>query len=315
MKITKYLHPFFLLSTIVVTYIPSHSQSLGLRLEQAMEQQRNGVYFAGVNPFLKDIAHNSTTLLPLLNPFSADSSATVRDFTCELYAAVYNNSADDNAKAGAMTALCAALADSVQHVRNTAAVALEEVPKDAFTVQTKQLVLTSLSAYGEIDEEQVLLTGYLGIEEANEKLQQLKSDPTQENRIRWCCYLALARMRDEPALDFILSATQKQEMNDHVVYNYFPDLVYTRQRKAFDYLVKELFNDSKNCNSPNPNISKEMVCGYRIMEMLTPVIKGFPLKTTAAGTIDSKNYDKALDTARKWFAKHGNDYEIKDDTF
>jgi hypothetical protein len=291
------------------------AQDLSQRLSQAMEQKRLNAYFNDTTPFMEDAITSPDELVELLQYYEKDSVVSVRNFTYELYAAIHARTTNGNVKQLIVERLCAALSDSIQRIRSTAAIALEDFPKDAFTETAKRLLIESFTVEGEPDEEQVLLAGYLGYQELADTLQKLKNNPEQGNRVRWCCYLALARMGDKAALDFILAATQRKGINDRVVYNYFPDLIYTRQREAFDYLIRELYSTDKNCHSPNPNVDREMVCGYRIMEMLAPVVQDFPLKRTTAGTIDTKNYDKALDTVRKWFEKNEIDYVILDNSF
>jgi hypothetical protein len=84
---------------------------------------------------------------------------------------------------------------------------------------------------------------------------------------------------------------------------------------AYDYLITVLNDDTKNCMSPNPNSGAQIVCGYRVMEFLAPVIANFPLKTyEGINQIKTDNYQAALETARAWF-KENPDYKIKDDTF
>jgi hypothetical protein len=302
----------FLLSLVALSM---QAQDVRQRLSHAMQQKRIDAYFDGVNPFANDAETSPDALLDLLPLYGNDSIASVRDFTTELYALVYAKTQDPHIRQTAVELLCAALSDSVSYIRSTAAVALEDVPKDAFTARAVQLVVESFSAYGDFDEEQALLAGYLGGEELDNVLRQQQYTHGLSSRARWCCYLALARMGDESALDFILSAVQQQGVNDRVVYNYFPDLAYTRQQKAIDYLVTELFSNAKNCHSPNPNASQEMVCGYRIMEMLAPIVKDFPLALTASGAVAAKNYEKALLSVRKWFKKHGTNYVILNDRF
>jgi hypothetical protein len=290
--------------------VPTWAQDLPQRLAQAMEQKRTNNYFAGTRAFADDMVAVPNRLMELLPLYEQDSIAPVREFTCELYAFLHKNTADNQIKQAAMVHLGTALSDSVQDVRAAAAAALNEISAGEFSDEIKQLIVRSLSAYGPLDEEQVLLAGYLHLTELTGILQQLKNNPTLDNGVRWRCYLALARIGDEPSLNFILAAIQKRGVNDRVVYNDFPDLIYTQQRKAFDYLIKELFSDEQKCHSPNPNIACEMVCGYRIMEILAPVIKDFPLSVTATGAINAKNYDNALEKARKWLKQHETDYEI-----
>jgi HEAT repeat protein len=290
--------------------LPAWAQDLSQRLAQAMEQKRANNYFAGARAFVNDMVATPDRLMELLPLYGQDSSALVREFTCELYAFLHEKTTDNQIKQVAIERLGTALSDSVQDVRTAAATALNEIPAGEFSDKVKHLIVISFSAYGPLDGEQVLLAGHLHLTELTGILQQFKNNPAQDNDVRWRCYLVLARMGDESSLNFILAAVQKRGVNDRVVYNDFPDLIYTRQRKIFDYLIKELFSDEQKCHSPNPSIAREMVCGYRIMEMLASVIKDFPLSVTAAGTINTKNYDSALEKARKWLKQHETDYEI-----
>jgi hypothetical protein len=301
---------FILICCSGLLSLSAWAQDLPQRLAQAMEQKRANNYFEGTRAFADDMVAAPDRLLELLPLYAQDSAALVREFTCELYALLHEKTADHQIKEVAIAYLGTALSDSVQNIRAISAAALREIPTGEFSDKIKQLIVESFSAYGLLDEEQVLLAGYLHLTELTGILQQFKNDPAQDNGVRWNCYLALARMGDEPSLNFILATLQKRGVNDRVVYNDFPGLIYTRQRKAFDYLIKELFSDEQKCHSPNPNIAREMVCGYRIMEMLAPVIKDFPLSVTAAGTINAKNYDNALEKARKWLKQHETDYEI-----
>jgi hypothetical protein len=291
-------------------FLPVRAQELPLRLTQAMQQKRVNNYFEGASAFANDMLTAPGRFLELLPMYEQDSSALVREFTCELYALLYDQTANKQIQQVAMTRLGAALSDSIQDVRSTAAAALSEIPAGKFTDDVNYLIVKSFSVYGPLDGKQILLAGYLHLTELIGTLQQLTEDSTQDNRIRWNSCLVLARMGDELSLDFLLAIIQKRGINDRVVYNDFPSLIYTRQRKAFDYLIKELFSDEQKCHSPNPNSTREMVCGYRIMEMLAPVIKDFPLDITASGAINTKNYDSALGKARKWLKQHAEDYEI-----
>jgi hypothetical protein len=80
-----------------------------------------------------------------------------------------------------------------------------------------------------------------------------------------------------------------------------------------EYLVTVLNSDEKLCSSSNPGSDVSILCGYRVMEYLAPVVKGYPLKQLPSGDIDTNDYHKALLSARSWFAKKK--YEILKDTF
>lgn len=128
-------------------------------------------------------------------------------------------------------------------------------------------------------------------------------------QIKWSAYLALARLGDPRALDYVVQRVQKIDVNDDVVYELFPGLVYTRQKLAINYLIQVIQRDDKNCQSADPENSGSINCAYRVLEFLAPVIKDFPIKADASGDLNVRDYESALKLARTWFSKHP-DYNI-----
>ena len=140
--------------------------------------------------------------------------------------------------------------------------------------------------------------------------------PHQTDKVKWAAHLALARMGDNTEIAYCIRVVQSKQMNNAIVYNLVPSLIYTRQKAVFDYLITILNSDEKNCNSSNPDNDSRIVCGYRVMEFLAPVIKDFPLQTIPGiNQIKTNNYDAALETARKWFKEKGEKYEILNDNY
>jgi hypothetical protein len=99
-----------------------------------------------------------------------------------------------------------------------------------------------------------------------------------------------------------------------VVYEVFPDLVYTRKREAIDYLIEALNSNSKNCESANAENAERIPCAYRVMEMLAPIIENYPLKRNESGDIETNDYPTALQKVKDWFKENKN-YKILKDNF
>jgi hypothetical protein len=57
-----------------------------------------------------------------------------------------------------------------------------------------------------------------------------------------------------------------------------------------------------------------IVCGYRIMEQLAPVIAEYPLQLDEFGDLQTHDYPSALEHVREWFLKHKT-YTIRNDKF
>lgn len=123
-------------------------------------------------------------------------------------------------------------------------------------------------------------------------------------QIKWSTHLALARLGDPNALNYVVQRTRKLGVNDEVVYELFPGLAYTRQKQAFEYMIETIKSDDKNCKSADPENPEAINCAYRILEFLAPTIKDFPLKIDASGDLEVADYTIALQQAREWFERN-----------
>ncbi len=131
---------------------------------------------------------------------------------------------------------------------------------------------------------------------------------------RWVLHTTMARLGDTTEANYVLLRAKKINMNNDFVYHFMPDLIYTRQKKVFDYLVKQLQSNEKNCTSSHPDYPGQIICGYRIMEAMAPAVKNFPYNVLASGDLDADDYEKALADVREWF-KNNPDYEIRKDGY
>lgn len=158
----------------------------------------------------------------------------------------------------------------------------------------------------------ILLAGYVGAGKELMKRQWLQADLSAKDQ--WYLSLALARMGDDPSVDFCLKTLQGQALSNQLVEFGLPDIIYTRQKKLFDVCVMYINSDEKSCFSADPDNEAAMLCGYRVLELMAPVIEDFPIKVNAIGTLDVPDYTAALMAARQWFLEHP-DYQINTDDF
>lgn len=151
-------------------------------------------------------------------------------------------------------------------------------------------------------EKLIRLVGFLDLRSQIPFLENLLNNSS--TKLQWNVHLALARLGNESCTNAILGLVKNYPVNDNVMYHILPDLVYARQKPIFSYLLEILNSDKRDCTSPNPYYSGNILCGYRVMEELAKVVIDFPLKTTKSGEIVTNDYEKALQTSRKWFAEH-----------
>ncbi|MCE2994729.1 MAG: hypothetical protein ACK5RG_14965 [Cyclobacteriaceae bacterium] len=157
------------------------------------------------------------------------------------------------------------------------------------------------------------LVGYVGLKD---QIALIRSQLVQNQLNRsekWSAYLALSRLGDSEALQYVLGRVRSFETNDEVVYEVFPDLVYTRQPLAMQLLVEALQSNEPDCQSADAENPQPQTCAYRIMELLAPVIKNIPLKMDPSGDLSITDYKLALQSTREWFRNHP-DYKIVDDS-
>lgn len=159
------------------------------------------------------------------------------------------------------------------------------------------------------------LMGYLEMRDMAEEIRPLSSSANTNKRDRWAALLSLARMGDAVSVQALMQRVQKLPVNDDVVYEVFPDLAYTRQPEAINYMITVLKSDEKNCLSADAENETAIPCAYRVMEQLAPVIDGYPLQLDASGDVKTKDYVKALTSVRKWIGGKGSSYKIRRDTF
>lgn len=163
--------------------------------------------------------------------------------------------------------------------------------------------------------ELIRIIGYVGIESAKPELWSIADSVQLASKVRWSAYLALIRLSDKQAEDFVYKKISSVAVNDDFVYQVVPDIVYTKSRRLLNFMVQEMSKDKENCHSPDPDNPVKINCAYRIMEALAPVIEDFPYQQTAGGDLDVDNYPVALEDIRRWFEFQAGNYKIRKNTF
>jgi hypothetical protein len=160
----------------------------------------------------------------------------------------------------------------------------------------------------------IKLLGFLDLKQTRGELRDLAQSGTANRQERWSSMLALSRMGDGYAIENVMNRVKKLPVNDDVVYQIFPDLIYTRQRVAIEYLMAQVNNDAKNCRRASGDNETRIPCAYRIMEMLAPVVESFPLQVDSSGDLATDDYDGALRDVRNWF-RENKDFKILTETY
>ena len=156
----------------------------------------------------------------------------------------------------------------------------------------------------------IKISGFAGLKDQAPILKKILLEGNLSAPQKWAAILALARLGEEEYIALCMLMVQKIPVNDNMVYQTLPDLIYTRQRAIFDYLVDLVNSNKTDCHSPNPNFSGKIMCAYRVMESLANVIDGFPVKTGPSGDLITDDYENALETTRNWLIENKDKYQI-----
>jgi hypothetical protein len=156
----------------------------------------------------------------------------------------------------------------------------------------------------------IKICGWLEIKDLGYNFRQMLTDKKINSRDRWAMRIAMARMGEADMIDYCLQKIKTTKVNDDVIYDLVPDMIYTRQKPMFDYLLQIIESDEKNCGSANPDSDVKMVCGFHIIELISPYIENFPAKVRASGDLDTRDYDKTLLDVRNWIKQNRETYVI-----
>lgn len=249
-----------------------------------------------------------------LNKYEKDTLANIRIFVYEMYNDIAQQSIDSTFRKAIVVRLVKACADNDNSVRERVSNLLQSFNKNDFNKEAKKILTSYLSQSPEIFKNTARLCGYLDMTEVipliNNKLKDSLS-----RRVKWELKLTLARLGDDDKAYECTEFVRMQGINDRKIHYLFNDLIYTRNRIAFDYIIEELNNDELNCKPSNPYLSDNITCAYRIMELLAPYIKNFPYKIyPGTNQLIANDYDKALKNVRDWFSVNS-DYIILKDKF
>jgi hypothetical protein len=281
-------------------------------LENYFTQVRAGKYPALTAELTKP--ENAQVILTTLPKYLTDSVATIRLRATALVRTIGTTSKISAIRSKAVQQIISSANDKDSGNAGAALISLTEFKKTDFNRVDQDTLYAIFKRKSAHVNTLIRLMGYLEIQTSKSDLYNLSQDAGQSRKDRWAAMLALARMNDQQAIDDVLNRVKRMPVGDAVVYEVFPDLVYTRRPEAVSYLVEALNNDAKNCESANSDDTERIPCAYRVMEMLAPIIENYPLKQNASGDIETYDYPMALQTVREWF-KINKAYKILRDTY
>lgn len=255
---------------------------------------------------------NAKAILTALPAYAKDTVVIVRSKATLIARVVGTKSTLNPIRQQAVTQIIQAASDKSTGNVGAALNYLTEFKKTDFTKVHRDSLTVLFKRNPPYIDVLAKLIGFLDMKELKNDLFAMSQQSTLGRKERWSAMLALARMNDDRAITDIMNRVKRMPVTDPVVYEIFPDLVYTRRPEAVVYLIEALNSDAKNCNSADAERESRIPCAYRVMEMLAPVIDGFPLKLDESGDVVATDYPAALQLARDWFVKNENYTILRD---
>ena len=306
---------------IIAIFLSSYSltaqqKPLASLVKETMQLRRQGNYWKGLSPFREYIKDSAQAMISAFRPYTSDSLENVRSLAYNAIAVSGQKSVMPEIRQQAVSILSAGCTDKEASMRKNIAGQLENFLKADFADDSKLKLVALLKMEETYFSNTIKLIGFLEIKEQISVLQgMLASDQVKNRTLQWDIHLTLARLQVAEEITYCVDFIRKTGLNDKVIYNLFPDLVYMRSKEATDYMIEVLNKDSKDCFSPNPDNPVKISCAYRVMEYLAPMVKDFPLKTDKDGELDVDNYEESLQVCRRWFQQHVSDYELDREKF
>ena len=149
------------------------------------------------------------------------------------------------------------------------------------------------------------LVGYLNITSASNSLKAILATNTHYKN-KWAVRLALARMDDQEAIDYLTNKLETAPVGDNFIYDIIPDLIYTRQKPIFEFIEGIIQSEELNCQSADPDSDAKILCGYRVLEYIAYSIESFPVTVDEYGVAVINDYENTLLNVRRWFENNPN---------
>ena len=277
-----------------------------------LESIRQGSHAAVPQTILADTA-SATTLLSALATYQDDTLAAVRSRAYNIAKRIGQRSRNPTVRQTATAQLTRGIADPDAGISGNNSDALTGFRQTDFSAAAQTQLVNYLQPGTPHLDQVAMLAGFVSGESARAALQSLLT-PKVSATTRWAVRLALARTGDEAAINYVLGKLNTAPVNDALVYDIVPGLVYTRQPAIFRYLETLVMSDEPNCQSADPDSQQRILCGYRVMGAVAPALTGFPVAVDAYGELLTDDYKQSLREVRAWLRER-EDYPMRMDTY
>jgi hypothetical protein len=311
-KILMNMKNLLLIALLILVCGSASGQSSVKALTDYMTEFKTNHYATIPSVILGD-SKNEVKIIKAAIPFCYDTSREVSLRAYYILDRVARKSHSNEAQRLAIHAFVLGLKKNDPAINSQATTALTGYRRENFLKSERDTIAARLTPNYSNLSGLLKLAGYLELQQSIPVIEALSNGQVDMD-IKWAANLALSRMGVQSGTNFVLSRVSNARMDDNLVYDIVPDLIYTRNADVYKFLENALSSNDENCQSANPDFDENILCGYRIMELIAPTIRDFPIKTDAAGELATTDYKAALVKTRNWFAANQN-YKIITDQF
>ena len=176
-------------------------------------------------------------------------------------------------------------------------------PKSAFNAKSQQAIIKHLLSEPQYLDKWLMLAGAVLHDPIT--IRQIVAD-RPEKTIQQAGKLALVRMGDQSQARLLLKNIKRIPINDDFVYDIAPLAIYTRDKQIIGFLVDAVIQNLGNCRPADAEIAGQISCSYRFIELLAPILQGFPLFQGGRSDWESASPEQQMIEAKNWLRKNRN---------
>ena len=213
-----------------------------------------------------------------------------------------------------LTSSLSEIATSNKKLASSAMKAMRFFKRQDFSADTKENILQVISFNDLARIEAIEMIGFIGNTEDIFYLKGIGSFISLGKKEKYKILLALVRLGDPESINEYVNEISQRTINDQLVYSILSDMLYTRNKQVFDFLLLDTQHSNTLCYSANNDSQEKIHCAYRILEEISPFILNFPIQVDLSGSIVG-DYEMALEKVRNWVVESRLEYSINTQIF
>lgn len=293
----------FILSSLILHCVAAQPPGL----EDHFNQIRAGRNLLIKRTQLETWRAGSSSITPYYS-FLYDTDLQVRNEAIRIMAQVALGHTNSEFRQEALSALTGVALEKNAVLSSNIISMLKSFPPSDFNAAALRNIEKLIFEGGPHLEDFILLAGYLQMKNTLRTAFHLFES---KDNLRRATNLALARCGDKSRIQSVVKIIKEKPLNDDLIYDYVPILLYLREKEAFDYLLNIVMDDRKNCSPADAETPGSILCGYRVMEYIAPLINDFPIRVDAlSGSLETDDYVKALGQVRNWITSTNYNYQL-----